>query len=112
MTTALKPLTTPTLSLPPRLSLILTQLVPTPDPGLALQKVISEYIDLKIAACQETIQRFEAKWGKDFDGFSQARSDDTLGIDPYSYAVESDFWEWEAATTLLEHYVTLRQQWM
>ena len=112
MVTAVRTVPAPSFSLPPRLAFVLTQLAPTPDPELALRKVLTEYIDLKIAAHQSEIDRFEAKWGMDFARFAQARADDTLGVDPYSFPVESDFWDWEAATTLLDHFSALRNQWI
>ena len=47
-----------------------------------------------------------------FDEFSKRSEAKTLGQDPYSYEVESDFWEWEKAETLLKHYGTLKKQWI
>ncbi len=112
MVTALKIPPTTSLGLPPRLALLLTQLAPTPDPELALRKVLSDYIDLKLAVYQADIDRFEAKWGMEFPEFAQACAQNTLGQDPYSYTVESDYWEWEAAHTQQNHFLSLRGQWI
>ncbi len=45
-----------------------------------------------------------------FAEFSERGKAGTLGQDPYSYEVESDFWEWEKAETLLKHYGVLKKQ--
>ena len=71
-------------------------------------KVLSEYVDLKIARVRQQIQEFESKWGMTFTEFSERCEEDTLKEDPYSYDVESDYWEWEAAETLLERYQGLQ----
>jgi len=42
-----------------------------------------------------------------FEEFSRRCKEGTLGVDPYSWEVERDFWEWERAETLLKHYETL-----
>jgi len=34
-----------------------------------------------------------------------------LEADPYAYDVESDYWEWEAAETLRQHYESLEARW-
>jgi hypothetical protein len=47
------------------------------------------------------IDGFESKWAMAFAEFADACKSDTLEQDSYSYAVESDYWEWEAAVTLL-----------
>jgi len=47
------------------------------------------------------IDGFESKWAMTFAEFANACQSDTLGQDSCSYEVESDYWEWEAAVTLL-----------
>jgi hypothetical protein len=47
-----------------------------------------------------------------FEEFSERCETGTLGHDPYAYEVESDFWEWEQAETLLQHYEALQSRWM
>ena len=44
---------------------------------------------------------FESKWAMTFAEFAEACKLNTLGQDSYSYEVESDYWEWEEAVTLL-----------
>ena len=94
--------------LSPRLGSLLARVTETPDLETALWKVLSEYIDLKTARIEETIEAFEKKWGMPFDEFAARCEEDTLDEDPYSYDVESDYWEWEAAETLLDHYKSLQ----
>jgi len=96
----------------PRLSMLLTQMADTLDIEAALHKVLADYLRLKIAALQTQLHFFEDKWGMPFAQFAQACEAGTLAVDPYSYAVESDYWEWEEAQTLLDHYTSLRQQWI
>ncbi|MBX3052981.1 MAG: hypothetical protein KF753_15975 [Caldilineaceae bacterium] len=75
-----------------------------PDPEAALWKVLTEYIKLKIDHLSQQIDQFESKWKMTFAEFAERCATDTLGKDPYDYEVESDYWEWEAAETLLDHY--------
>jgi len=96
------------IELSPRLGSLLVRVTETPELEAALWKVLSEYIDLKTASIEERIEAFEKKWGMSFDEFAVRCEADTLGEDPYSYDVESDYWEWEAAETLLQHYKHLQ----
>jgi hypothetical protein len=100
--------TTSSVEVSPRLGALLTQVTEVPDLEAALWKVISEYIDLKTARIRQQIQAFESKWGMTFTEFARKCEAGTLDEDPYGYDVESDYWEWEAAETLLEHYENLQ----
>ncbi len=104
--------TRPALSVSPRVGTLLTQITETPDLETALWKVLSEYVDLKIGLLRQRIQAFESKWGRTFEEFSERCEGETPGQDPYAYDVESDFWEWEKAETLLRHYEALQARWM
>jgi hypothetical protein len=77
----------------------------------AFEKVLSEYLELKIAALQETTDRLEEKWGMEFSTFKQRLADDDLPDDAYSYDVEKDFWEWEEAESLKTHYQQVQMEW-
>jgi hypothetical protein len=92
----------------PRLGALLTQVTEVPDLEAALWKVLSEYIDLKIAHIQQQIQEFESKWDMTFAEFAERCEAGALDEDSYAYDVESDYWEWEAAITLLRHYESLQ----
>jgi hypothetical protein len=100
--------TTSRVEVSPRLGALLTQVTEVPDLEAALWKVLSEYIDLKIARIKELIQGFESKLGMTFTEFANRCEAGTLDEDPYAYDVESDYWEWEAAETLLQHYESLQ----
>lgn len=95
-----------------RVGMLLTKMVETPDLETALWKVLSDYTDLKTKMLKQQIEAFESKWERTFEEFSESCQDGTLEIDPYAYEVESDFWEWEKAETLLQHYKMLKIQWM
>ncbi len=96
------------LTISPKLGELLTRATQTPDLEAALWKVLSEYVAMKIAALKETIAGFEHKWGMPFEEFSRRGREGTLNHDAYSWDVEQDFWAWEQAVTLLEHYQALR----
>lgn len=102
----------PTITVSPRVGVLLTQVTETADLETALWKVLSEYIDIKTKLLRERIQAFESKWGMTFEEFSERCEAETLDQDPYAYEVESDSWEWEKAETLLQHYEALQAQWM
>ena len=104
--------TAPTITMSPRVGALLTQITETPDLETALWKVLTEHLDLKIRLLRERIQAFESKWGMTFEEFSNRCEAGTLGQDPYAYEIESDFWEWEKAETLLRHYEALPARWM
>ena len=99
-------------SVSPRVGALLTRITETPDLDTALWKVLAEYVDFKTQALRQQVRTFEKKWGMPFTEFARCVETETLGQDPYTYEVESDFWEWEAAETLLGHYVNLRPRWM
>jgi hypothetical protein len=101
-----------TVTLSPRIGALLSQITETPDLETALLKVLIEYVDLKIDLLKRRIQAFESKWGMTFEEFSTRCEEDTLDRDAYAYDVESDFWEWEKAETLLHHYQDLQARWM
>ncbi|MFB6280251.1 MAG: hypothetical protein ABEK75_12165 [Salinibacter sp.] len=77
----------------------------------AFEKVLSEYLELKIAALQKTTDRLEEKWGMEFSTFKRRLADDDLPDDAYSYDVEQDYWEWEDAEHLKTHYQQVQMEW-
>ena len=79
---------------------------------MAMWKVLSEYLNLKLEKAKRDIATFESKWGMTFGEFCERTEENKLGKDPYSYEVESDFWGWERAETLHKHYVALKAEWM
>lgn len=101
-----------TVTLPPGVGAFLTQVTEMPDLEMALWKVLSEYINLKIGLIKQRIRVFESKWEMSFEEFSERCEAETLSQDTFAYKVESDFWEWERAETLLQHYEGLQTRWM
>ena len=99
-------------SVTPAVAAILTQLAETPDLDAALRKVLSDYLVLKIGALSTEIRAFEEKWGMTFEEFSERAAAGSLPEDAFSYAVESDSWDWERAVTLLRHYRALEHRWI
>lgn len=104
--------TYPIMSVSPRVGALLAQVTETPDLETALWKVLSEHIDLKVRLVRQRIRALESQWGMTFDEFAERCQAGTLEQDPYAYQVESDFWEWEKAETLLRHYEALQLRWM
>lgn len=98
--------------MPPRIGAFLSQVTETADLETALLKVLTDYVGLKIQSLKQRIRVFESEWEMTFEEFSKRVETKTLNRDPFSYEVESDFWEWEQAETLLKHYETLRTKWM
>ena len=103
---------TPMMTLSPQTSLLLTKITDTPDLETALWRVLHDYTGLKTQQLRQQIETLELKWGMTFDEFSRRCESENLDQDPYAYDVESDFWDWEKAVTLLRHYETLQARWM
>ena len=77
----------------------------------AFEKVLSEYLELKIAHLEHTTSALEEKWEMDFSTFKRRVAENDLSTDAYSYEVEQDFWEWEEAETLKTHYEQVQEEW-
>ena len=91
--------------LSPQVGELLLQVTQSQDLDEALQKVLRDYIELKVAALSADICHFEEKWGCSFAQFREQTQAD------YSYEVEKAFWEWEQLETLKSHYEALRARW-
>lgn len=91
-------------ALTPQLSNLLIQTTKALDIESALQTVLSEYIQLKLSNLEKKTEELEKKWGGSFLLFQEKIKTNTLGSDPYSYEVEKDYWEWEDAISLIEHF--------
>jgi hypothetical protein len=77
----------------------------------AFEKVLSEYLELKIERLDQRTEAFKEKWGMDVSTFKQRMAEGELPEDAHSYSVEQDFWEWEEAETLKAHYQQVRSEW-
>lgn len=83
-----------------------------PDIDAALKKVLTEYLDLKIADLRAKIKAYESKWKMTFAEFESACKNKALSADTYSYEVEKDFWEWEGMESLLKYHEEIRSRWI
>ena len=99
----------PTLS--PEVGSHLLKATHSQDLDEAFEKVLSEYLELKIATLQETTNHLEEKWGMEFPAFKRRLAEDDLPDNAYSYDVEQDFWKWEEAETLKAHYQKVQAEW-
>lgn len=95
----------------PKLGEILIKTTHSKDLDDALNKIFSEYIELKLKTLQETITIFQKKWNMNFEEFKRHFKDGTLTKDVYTFNVEKDFWQWEEVETLKRHYEEIKQQW-
>jgi hypothetical protein len=93
------------LTLSPQVGELLLQATQSQDLDEALQKVLWDYVELKLAALAAEISRLEEKWGCAFAEFQERTKGD------YTYEVESTLWEWERLETLKSHYQALRERW-
>ncbi len=92
----------------PRLGELLVKTTKAKDIDDAFQKVLRDYVELKMKSLQDTITKFESKWELSFEEFKTKINDKTLKKDIYSFDVEQDFWLWEEAETLKDHYEDLQ----
>ncbi len=104
-----EPTAMPTLS--PDVGAHLLKATRSQDLDEAFGKVLSEYLELKIAVLQKTTDRLEEKWGMEFSTFKRHLAEDDLPDEAYSYDVEQDCWEWEEAETLKAHYQQVQMGW-
>ena len=100
-----------TIAVSPRISVLLSQVTEAPSVETAMWQVLTEYLDLKTHVLRERICQYEAQWGMPFVAFSERLKADPADRDNFSYEMESAFWDWEEAETLLRHYEGLRAQW-
>ena len=95
----------------PKLGEVLIKATHSKDIDDALNKIFSEYLELKLKTLLETIDGFQKKWGMSFEEFKRHFKEGTLKEDAYSFDTEKDFWQWEEAETLKEHYEEIKGQW-
>ena len=91
---------------------MLSEVTETPNLETAMWQILIEYIALKTRELQERVRKFETRWGMTFAEFTERLKTNQLGQDAFSYEVESAYWEWEEAETLLKHYEDVRARWM
>ncbi len=69
-----------------------------PRIDVAVSIAVKELIRLRLKEVTEQRRVFETKYAMTFDEF-RAKFEAEAIPDQYSYTVESDFWDWEAAVT-------------
>ncbi len=94
-----------------KLSEALVRTTSARDVNEAFNKVFTEYLELKLDHLQEVIEKFREKWGMSFEEIKKNIKEGTLEKDAFSYDTESDFWQWEEAETLKDHYIGISKQW-
>ena len=77
---------------------ILRRLTGESRPDVALSMALKDLVRLRLEAAEFKIATFEGKYGMAFAAFEKEWKAGTVS-NPYSYPVEKDYWEWEAATT-------------
>ena len=96
----------------PKLGEVLVKTTHSKDINDALNKIFSEYLELKLGALQEIIEGFQKKWGMRFEEFKRHFKEGTLKEDSYSFSAEKDYWQWEETETLKKHYEEIKRQWI
>lgn len=96
----------------PQIGEFLIKVTHLPDIDAALKKVLTEYIDLKVADIGGKIKRYESKWKMTFKEFEEACKNNKLKADTFSYEVEKDFWEWEQLDSLFKYYEDIKSRWI
>ncbi|MCX7706714.1 MAG: hypothetical protein N2204_01725 [Anaerolineae bacterium] len=75
---------------------ILTDLTREPRLEVALPLAVRDWVRLKLQAARQQKAAFEQRYGMDFSAFKSAWNEGHIP-ERYSYEVERDYWEWEAA---------------
>ena len=65
---------------------------------VALPLAVKDWVRLKLKEACDEQDAFEERYGMDFPAFKQAWQQGRVA-GQHSYAVERDYWEWEAAVT-------------
>jgi hypothetical protein len=65
---------------------------------VALPLAIKDWVQLKLKEARRQQEFYRRRYGMEFSAFKQAWQEGRIS-NRYSYEVERDYWEWEAATT-------------
>jgi hypothetical protein len=77
---------------------LLRRLTGETRPDVALSVALKDLVRLRLEAAQLVIANFEEKYGVSFNEFQEAWQAGRISAQ-YSYAVEGDYWAWEAAVS-------------
>ena len=96
----------------PKLGELLIKITHSTNLDDAFHHVFSDYLELKLTNLKGVSEKFQKKWGMRFGEFKRHLDEGTLKEDAYSFDTENDFWQWEEAETLKEHYEQIKKQWI
>ena len=91
-------ITTDMIVIPKSMQNVLQRLTGQSRPDIALSLAIKNLVRLRMWEVKMKIESFEGKYGMDFSEFEKACDDGRIK-EPFSYEVEKDDFEWEAAIT-------------
>ena len=77
---------------------LLRRLTGESRPDVALSLALKELTRLKLEEARVRSAAYEKKYGLSFQAFAEDWRAEKIA-NAYSYAVEKDYWEWEAAVT-------------
>lgn len=86
---------------------VLQKMTHEPRIEVALSIAVKDLIRLRLKEVAEQRRAFETKYGMTFAEFRSKFEAEAIP-DQYSYTVESDFWDWEAAVTNEAHLLDLQ----
>ncbi len=87
-----------TLILPKPAYNVLRRLTGETRPDVALSVALKDLVRLRLEAARAIIAVYEEKYGMPFNEFQQAWQSGRISAQ-YSYPVEGDYWNWEAAVS-------------
>jgi len=87
---------------------VFNQLTGESDINVAASIVLKEFVQLKKQLVQNKIASFTQKYNMGFAEFERACEDGRIQ-DPFSYEVEKDTWDWEAALSEEKTFETFLQ---
>lgn len=88
---------------------VLTHLTGEERIDVALPLAAKDLLKLKLRENEQLIKEFENRYKIGFEEFKASWEHDGLN-DKYSYQVEKDYWEWEAAITDQKHFLSMLEE--
>ncbi len=90
---------------------ILTSLTGEKRADVALELAAKDLLRLRLKEVEERIREFESRYHMKFADFKQAWAAGQIA-NQYSYEVERDYWEWEAAIGDAQKYQQMLDEWL
>jgi len=73
------------------------------------KNILMRAIEHELELIDELIRNYEIKYGMDFKTFEKSNIEQ-LGIDPFSYEAETDFFEWEGLLSRKKKLISLLKE--